>query len=473
MTISIALLLACIGESVDDSTSTTDTEQSSDDTGTGDTGNKDTGSSDTGTEDTGVEDTGDPVSLDRFSGEYELFDAPGLILGDNIAFPVGHYVSRGGENAHGVHTVWLNSVAHESVFAWEQGVSGEQTVDGADFLLEDPYTDSYSYFGYDSVADQDLTGDGVADLAVLAPGWGAPTRVTLFEGHPSGASVPYATLTGSTTRFGISIAALQGDSPQVAVTGSSGGGVYLFDSPSGEVALEDHDAHLTKPAGWDDVEVDRTGDLNGDGVDDLVVSSRDRVYVVLGPISGTFPLADAEATVLSGELMEVQTAFGRGGGDIDDDGRADLLVGSPWSQSEKGVVGVFMQELSGTVAVTDADALLQHSGSDRTMLGYGVDAAGDVDADGHGDVIVGAPSPLSGGGEAFLWYGPLNSGVHYSDDADARFYSNTAGANFGTKVLGLGDTNGDGGSDLLITAPSLRGTGSYSNSAGAVGVWSL
>ncbi|MED5371999.1 MAG: VCBS repeat-containing protein [Myxococcota bacterium] len=480
MTISIALLLACIGESVDDSTSTTDTEQSSDDTGTGDTGNKDTGSSDTGTEDTGVEDTGvkdtgaPPEPLERFSGDYELLAAPGRIRGVRGEVTVGRYAAAGGENQYGVNTFWLNAPTTGAVYAFEQGLSGEHTAEAADLGLERPEGPGDGYFGLDAEGGLDVTGNGHADLVVAAPSYGGITTVTLFEGPVSASSEPIATVSEPAGDFYSEVTVLQAAQPQVVMTSGTGLAVFLFDQPSGALEPSDHDAILTGPVS-PSMDVDRAGDLNGDGLDDLLVTSLDRVYVVMGPVAGSQLLDDSDAVLVADPTSTLVKANGVGAGDVDGDGLADILVGTPYSADGQGGAGLFVGQVSGTLSVSSADVLLEYSGSGEANLGYSADAAGDVDADGHGDLILGAPNyvDVDGGGEAFLWYGPLSSGVYKSGDADARFYSAAGGAGFGTLVLGLGDISGDGGSDLLIGAPLHLNAGESGYGSGMIGVWSL
>ncbi|MEZ4240402.1 MAG: FG-GAP-like repeat-containing protein [Myxococcota bacterium] len=79
------------------------------------------------------------------------------------------------------------------------------------------------------------------------------------------------------------------------------------------------------------------GDIDGDGEPDLVVSAPDnwnfsyepgRIYIFRGPLAGPLTTADA-AWVLHGDRPGEGAGFGLTAGDIDHDGRADLVVGAP------------------------------------------------------------------------------------------------------------------------------------------------
>lgn len=86
------------------------------------------------------------------------------------------------------------------------------------------------------------------------------------------------------------------------------------------------------------------------------------------------------------------------------------------------------------------------------MLGMGLEAAGDVDGDGYGDVIAGAPGTSLAGGKVFIYSGrdgALLLEIMSSEDNDR----------FGRSVAGVGDLNGDGKSELLIGAPEAQGGG--------------
>lgn len=92
-------------------------------------------------------------------------------------------------------------------------------------------------------------------------------------------------------------------------------------------------------------------------------------------------------------------------------------------------------------------------------FGMSVASAGDVNGDGRFDVLVGAPftsSPEFEEGEAFLYLGAASN---MSTAPAATWSSNKVGAHLGFSVAGVGDVNGDGRSDVLVGAPSFDSLG--------------
>jgi hypothetical protein len=112
--------------------------------------------------------------------------------------------------------------------------------------------------------------------------------------------------------------------------------------------------------------------------------------------------------------------------------------------------------VTGAVTLPDqADAALEGETGDD-WAGISVTGPGDLDSDGHGDLLVGAPGwpgPYTGYdynyGTAYLWHGPV-SGTHSLADADAILRS-AGGADYaGMSVASAGDVNGDAVPDLLV-----------------------
>ena len=101
------------------------------------------------------------------------------------------------------------------------------------------------------------------------------------------------------------------------------------------------------------------------------------------------------------------------------------------------------------------------------QFGFAVQAAGDVDADGFADFLVGAnvnDSRAAGGGEVYLYRG----GSNYPSTAAISYGGPVAGANCGAAVCGGADLDGDGYDDWAVGAPGLGTTG---NDAGRVYVF--
>ena len=85
-------------------------------------------------------------------------------------------------------------------------------------------------------------------------------------------------------------------------------------------------------------------------------------------------------------------------------------------------------------------------------VGEGLAAPGDVDQDGRADLLVGAPGAPEYG-EAFVIYGPAE-GLYERKDLDARVQgSAVTGGDYASSLAAPGDINGLGHPDLLLYAP--------------------
>lgn len=202
-------------------------------------------------------------------------------------------------------------------------------------------------------------------------------------------------------------------------------------------------------------------DLDGDGIDDLVVGAprpnlsgagTGTAYVFYGPVTGSRSASSADATI-TGEHLNDEFGSSVAAGDVDGDGIADLFVGaSQFSAGRSGKAYLFHGPLTGFVSAASADAILDGEAA-GDLYGDAVAIAGDVDGDGFGDFLVGGEFSDTIGphaGRAFLYRGPL-SGAVSAERADAVFTGATGNA-LGIHVAAAGDLDADGRADLLLGA---------------------
>lgn len=191
-----------------------------------------------------------------------------------------------------------------------------------------------------------------------------------------------------------------------------------------------------------------TPDFNGDGFTDVAMGAPDALgagaaYVYPGSASGigNTPSVTVRGTGRFGFVVESV-------GDLNGDGFADLAVGAPNAASSTGAVSVFFGSPRGIDASAPRTTVTGASIGDE--FGGDLNAAGDVNGDGYGDMIVGARFAAMRAGRASLFYGGpsgLTGGVF-----EIASGSSTA-ISFGGSVSGACDADRDGFADMIVGAP--------------------
>lgn len=333
-----------------------------------------------------------------------------------------------------------------------------------------------SRFASALAAAGDVDGDGWEDILVGAPSAdGAGTArgsVMLLRGSPNGLiSTPAWRVNGTYDNgsLGHALATPDVDGDGVRDLAASQPDALLggFEPVKGQVLLWSTASGIpAQVPTWSKdniaagarfgVSLANAGDVNNDQREELAIgvagtlddpaTGRGRVEVYLGSALGL------EASIHQSFIATPQgSMFGAsvtGAGDIDDDGYDDLLVGEPDNASGgllRGQIWLFRGGPAGLGSGSDWSLL---GTDDNDRFGAQMTAAGDVDRDGHDDVLVTRFGPGGNGGQVELLRGQANGTLSEPE----VIAGGLTGDRLGRVLAAGGDHDGDGLREVLVAS---------------------
>ncbi|MGB4772141.1 MAG: VCBS repeat-containing protein [Chitinophagaceae bacterium] len=325
----------------------------------------------------------------------------------------------------------------------------------------------------------DVNGDGYSDVLVSVYnnvfGVSKDGRVQLFlgTGNGIGSAAAWTSEGKGGTNYGESIGSagdVNGDGYFDVVVGaprfSNGeeneGAVFVYyGSPSGLDTNPSWIMEGNQANAFFGASVSTAGDVNKDGYADVVVgasyyddgeTNEGKIFVYLGSASGL-----GKTPYFTAQSDQVNAFFGKSvssAGDVNHDGFGDIVVGAPGydhGQTNEGRAYLYLGTYGG---MTQAPAWTGESNQADASFGNSVACAGDLNGDGFSDVVVGAnrfDDKMSNVGKLYVYMGSANG---FSLYPDWTMTGNQIDGNLGISVNAAGDINGDGYGELIAGAYS-------------------
>jgi hypothetical protein len=320
-----------------------------------------------------------------------------------------------------------------------------------------------SLFGFSVSSAGDINNDGYDDVIIGAPG----DEVTLNFG------IPFGSITNNIGKAYI----YYGNATPASIPSS----VVSINFKTTDFLAASFGLTINPLYGYS---VSGAGDVNNDGFDDVIVGSP--VYTDLGTLTlagrATIYLGSAAGLNIASPIhrnggLLSNTLFGfsvSSAGDMNNDGADEVLIGAPGALSLlPGLTGRAYVYQGIPLPVTGGISSTPITYSDgsvlKTLFGFSVSNAGDVNSDGYDDIVVGQPATLDLGGlvtvgKASIFFGggtlsnKTSSDVTLRSPRDPDILGLTAGnLLFGFSVSGGKDLDCDGIADVIVGEPG--GTG--------------
>lgn len=315
-----------------------------------------------------------------------------------------------------------------------------------------------------AVAAGDLNGDGIGDIAALVSKQDLSMKRVLVYFGTTGASfdaTPDLEVTAQSVSAGGDI---NGDGYDDLLVSSNSGNGILYGGKN--------DATIAPFNKGDAGRLHAAGDVNGDGYGDLLAVAGNEVQVYLG---GQFAPSESAAGKLrgagGGDFFGYSVASA---GDVNSDGFADIVVGAPADATVGTNAGRAFIYFGKAGAAFDENPDGVFSVGEKFQLGFNVGAIGDVNGDGFGDVGI-AYSKVDANDVASFYRGGLlvylgGTGPLFDTTSDTTLDGEGSGAYYG-ECFGGSDVNGDGFDDLMIGSPGYESTGNTGDNVGRAYVY--